>query len=241
KNAAALQLSKVERTEDQKRTFKNPDDDCRGPWKAENLSAGKFYSAGQFEIEGPTGKKFLPPKNRYWRCNQEVYEGWLADGRITFGLKGDGRPMLKKFLREMDTGLRANTWWGHEEVGSNKNASTDLKTLFPGEEVFATPKPETLLHRIISLSTKEDDLVLDSFLGSGTTAAVAHKMKRRWIGVEMGDHARTYCARRMEKVIAGEKGGISKDVGWTGGGGFRFCRLGQAVYDAEGRIDHAIR
>ena len=106
KNEGLLSLAKVERTEEQRRTFKNPDNDPRGPWKAENLSAGKFYSAGQFEIEGPTGKRFLPPKNRYWRCNEEVYRGWLSDGRITFGLKGDGRPMLKKYLSEMGDGLR---------------------------------------------------------------------------------------------------------------------------------------
>ena len=241
KNAELLQLSKVERTEEQKRSFKNPDNDPRGPWKAENLSAGKFYSAGQFEIEGPTGKKFLPPKNRYWRCNRDVYRQWLADGRITFGLKGDGRPMLKKYLAEMGTGLRANTWWSHEEVGSNKNASTDLKTLFPGEEVFATPKPETLLHRIVSLSTHPGDIVLDSFLGSGTTAAVAHKMGRRWIGVEMGDHAHDHCARRLQMVIEGEQGGISRDVGWVGGGGFRFCILGRSVFDAQGRVDPDVR
>ncbi|WP_017941418.1 site-specific DNA-methyltransferase [Thioalkalivibrio sp. ALE6] len=236
-----LKIGKVGRTEDQKRTFKNPDDDPRGPWKAENLSAGKFYAAGQFEITGPTGEKFRPPKNRYWRMNQETYEAWLADGRITFGIKGKGRPMLKKYLREMSNGLTPNTWWAHQEVGSNKQASTDLKGLFPGEEVFGNPKPENLISRIMQLATEPGDLVLDSFLGSGTTAAVAHKMGRRYIGIEMGGHARTHCAPRLNKVIEGEQGGISKAVEWQGGGGFRFYRLGPSVFDEEGHIRQDIR
>ena len=241
RNNGSLAVGKVVRTEDQKRTFKNPDNDPRGPWKAENLSAGKYYAAGQFEITGPTGKKFFPPKNRYWRMNEEVYESCLADGRITFGIKGEGRPMLKKYLREMDDGLTPNTWWAHQEVGSNKLASTDLKTMFPGQEVFGNPKPEALISRILQLATRPGDLVLDSFLGSGTTAAVAHKMGRRWIGIEMGEHAVTHCAPRLRKVVEGEQGGISESVGWTGGCGFRFYRLGPPVFDEEGRIRPDIR
>ncbi|WP_277871176.1 DNA methyltransferase [Thalassorhabdomicrobium marinisediminis] len=107
--------------------------------------------------------------------------------------------------------------------------------------MFGTPKPERLIQRILHIATNPGDLVLDSFLGSGTTAAVAHKMGRRWLGVEMGDHARPHCALRLQKVIEGEQGGISKDVDWDGGGGFRFCTLGQAVFDTDGRIDPAIR
>ena len=236
-----LSVGKVERTEEQKKTFKNHDHDPRGPWKAENLSAGKYYAAGQFEITGPTGKTFLPPRNRYWRMNEEVYESWLSDGRITFGVSGEGRPMLKKFLQEMDDGLTPNTWWAHKEVGSNKLASTDLKNLFPGREVFGNPKPEALIGRILQLATNPGDLVLDSFLGSGTTAAVAHKMDRRWIGIEMGEHAVTHCVPRLRKVIEGEQGGISGAVGWKGGGGFRFYRLGPPVFDQEGHIRHDVR
>jgi adenine-specific DNA-methyltransferase len=108
-------------------------------------------------------------------------------------------------------------------------------------KVFGTPKPEKLLKRILHLSTSQNDLVLDSFLGSGTTAAVAHKMNRRYIGIEMGDHAQTHCAPRLQKVIEGEQGGISKDVKWQGGGGFRFYKLGEPIFDAEGNINPAIR
>ena len=240
-NPERFSLEKIERTEEQKTSFRNPDGDPRGPWKAENLSAGKFYAAGQFEIIGPTGKKFIPPKNRYWRCNQETYKAWLGDGRITFGIKGEGRPMLKKYLSEMNSGLTPNTWWQHQETGSNKLASTDLKSLFPGQEVFGNPKPEMLVNRILQLATNPGDLVLDSFLGSGTTAAVAHKMGRRYIGIEMGEHAVTHCVPRLNKAIESEQGGISKSVGWQGGGGFRFYRLGPPVFDEAGQIRVDIR
>jgi len=241
KAADRFTVGKLARTAEQEAAFKNPDNDPRGPWKAENLSAGKFYSAGQFTIVGPTGLEFRPPVNRYWRCNEEQYQAWLADNRITFGRARTGRPMLKKFLAEMNQGLTPDTWWRHEDAGSNKEASLDLKKLFPGEEVFGTPKPEKLMQRIIQLATASGDLVLDSFLGSGTTAAVAHKMHRRWIGIEMGEHAVTHCKPRLDKVIAGEQGGISEAVGWSEGGGYRFYRLGERVFDADGGIASDIR
>ena len=150
--------------------------------------------------------------------------------------------MLKKFLHEMTSGLTPNTWWNHENFGSNKEASIDLKSLFSdANEVFQTPKPEKLIYRILEISTVPNDIVLDSFLGSGTTAAVAHKMNRRWIGIEMGEHARTHCIPRLQKVIDGEQGGISEAVGWTGGGGFRFCTLGEVAFDARGHIHPAVR
>ncbi|MBK5965395.1 site-specific DNA-methyltransferase [Thiocystis minor] len=242
KNFNSAYFGKISRTDEQVAKFKNPDNDQRGPWKAENLSAGKFYSAGQFLIIGPTGKTFSPPKGRYWRCNETQYKSWLEDGRITFGLSKTGRPMLKKFLHEMTSGLTPNTWWNHENFGSNKEASIDLKSLFSdANEVFQTPKPEKLIYRILEISTVPNDIVLDSFLGSGTTAAVAHKMNRRWIGIEMGEHARTHCLPRLQKVIDGEQGGVSDAVGWTGGGGFRFCTLGEVAFDARGHIHPAVR
>lgn len=242
KNFDTAHFGKLSRTDEQIAKFKNPDNDPRGPWKAENLSAGKFYSLGQFPIVGPTGAVFSPPKGRYWRCNEEQYKAWLADGRITFGLGGTGRPMLKKFLQEMNSGLTPNTWWNHENFGSNKEASIDLKALFSGaEEFFQTPKPEKLISRILEIVTVPADLILDSFLGSGTTAAVAHKMGRRYIGIELGDHAETYCAPRLRKVIDGEQGGISEALGWKGGGGFRFYRLGEPVFDETGHVAPGIR
>jgi adenine-specific DNA-methyltransferase len=227
KDVDVFRIGKLPRTEQQKQTFSNPDNDARGPWKAENLSAGKFYAAGQFPIIGPTGQEFFPPKGRYWRCNEQQYLAWLQDSRITFGLSGGGRPMLKKFLAEMKDELTANTWWSHEDVGSNKEASIDLKGMFGDRnDVFQNPKPEKLLQRILTLTTSPGDLVLDSFAGSGTTGAVAHKMGRRWIMIELGEHCHTHIIPRLKKLIDGEDpGGISKAVNWQGGGGFRYFKL----------------
>lgn len=234
KDATLFEMGKIGRTEDQKAKFKNSDNDPRGPWKPENLSAGKFYAAGQFEITGPTGLKFLPPKGRYWRCNEDQYLRWLADNRISFGIAGTGRPMLKKFLSEMDDGLTATTWWTHEEVGSNKQASIDLKTLLPDVPVFQNPKPEELISRIIELGSELGDTVLDSFGGSGTTGAAAHKMGRRWIMVELGDHCETHILPRLKKVIDGnDPGGITEAVGWRGGGGFRYYRLAPSLLEKD--------
>ena len=166
----AASVGRLARSAEQKAKFQNPDNDPRGPWKAENLSAGKFYATGQFEITTPTGRKVLPPPGRYWRCNQEQYERWLNDGRITFGKEGNGRPMLKKFLSEVGEGLTPNTWWTHQECGSNKEASIDLKALFEGKAVFDTPKPLKLLHRMIQLFTDTESFVMDFFAGSCVTA-----------------------------------------------------------------------
>lgn len=230
KNSALFHMGKVARTTEQKAKFKNPDNDPRGPWKAENLSAGKFYAAGQFVIEGPAGDKFSPPKGRYWRCNEEQYFRWLHDNRITFGLGGKGRPMLKKFLSEMEDGLTATTWWSHEEVSNNKQASIDLKALLPDVPVFQNPKPEQLIARIIELASEPGDLVLDSFGGSGTTGAVAHKMARRWLMVELGKHCETHIAPRLRTVIDGtDAGGVTAAVEWKGGGGFRYYRLAPSL------------
>ena len=237
KDADVFSVGKLPRTEEQISKFTNPDHDYRGPWKPENLSAGKFYSAGQFPIKGPTGQTFYPPKGRYWRCNEDQYFAWLNEGRITFWKNANGRPMLKKFLSEIKDGLTPNTWWTHEEVGSNKEASIDLKNLFGDADVFQTPKPEKLLQRILTLATQPGDWVLDSFAGSGTTGAVAHKMGRRWIMVELGEHCHTHIIPRLKKVIDDkEPGGITEAANWRGGGGFRYYRLGPSliVEDAWG-------
>ena len=134
-------------------------------------------------------------------------------------------PRRKTFLSE-HRGVIPWTWWDNSEVGHNQEAKKEINALFGAANAFGTPKPERLIHRIIHIASNPGDLVLDSFLGSGTTAAVAHKMGRRWIGIEMGDHAYTHCKVRLDKVIAGEDGGgITKTVDWKGGGGYRFYEL----------------
>jgi adenine-specific DNA-methyltransferase len=135
--------------------------------------------------------------------------------------------------------MTAPTIW--DDVGLNQHAAREIELLFGEKAAFETPKPEGLMKRIIEIATKPNDLVLDSFLGSGTTAAVAHKMGRRWIGIEMGEHARTHCLPRLAKVVEGEQGGISQAVGWQGGGGFRFMALGEPVFDEAGCISPDVR
>lgn len=151
-------------------------------------------------------------------------------------------PVIKRYLTEVQQGVVPRTWWAASDAGTNQSAKRDhLRKLLPNIEPFATPKPEQLLHLVLQINTNPADLVLDSFLGSGTTAAVAHKMGRRWIGIEMGEHARTHCRPRLEKVVDGEQGGISKAVDWRGGGGFRFYKLGMPVFDEQGHIREGIR
>jgi len=164
----------------------------------------------------------------------------MDEGRLWFGKKGDSRPRQKSYLSEAD-GVRSWSWWANEDVGHNQEAKKEINAIFSAKDAFATPKPERLIQRIISIATDENDIVFDAFLGSGTTAAVAHKMGRRWIGVEMGEQAKTHCARRLQKVIDGEKGGVSKDTRWEGGGGFRFCSLGPTIFDAGGKISDTVR
>lgn len=232
--------------------YKNPDNDPRGDWKPSDftisLSGGQrgaqFAKTGVseniYEITTPSGRKLLPARGRCWGATPARFAELLADGRIWFGIDGSNVPAQKRFLTEVQNGVVAKTIWFRNEVGDNQDAKREVVAINE-TEVFGTPKPEQLLHRVMSLATIAGDLVLDSFLGSGTTAAVAHKMGRRWIGIEMGEHARTHCLPRLEKVIAGEQGGISKAVNWQGGGGFRFLTLGNAIFDELGRIDTSVR
>ena len=168
---ARAKVGRVPRTEKQLAKFTNPDNDPRGPWKAENLSAGKYYDAGQFAIETPAGKEVRPPPGRYWRCDRKTYEKWLADGRIWFGKDGSGRPMLKKYQSEVREGLTPDTWWHHRAVSSNKQATIELKGLFDGEQVFDSPKPVPLMERLVRLFAGDDSIVMDFFAGSGSLAA----------------------------------------------------------------------
>ena len=232
----SFQPNLMPRTERQNKAYKNPDNDPRGPWKTSDLSARNPYSLGKYSITTPSGRVIEgPPKGRYWVIKKEKMEELHEDNRIWWGKNQDAIPQIKRFLSEVKDGRVPQTLWSYEDVGHTQDAKKETVKLF-GNEVFGTPKPERLIQRILHIATNPGDLVLDSFLGSGTTAAVAHKMDRRYIGIEMGDHAVTHCVPRLNKVIDGEQGGISKSVGWQGGGGFRFYRLGPPVFDEEGHI-----
>lgn len=228
KNKEVWRPNMLPRTEEMDSRYKNPDNDPRGPWKSSDLSV-KTYSANyDYPITTPSGRIVNPPEGRCWRTSKEKIEELIADNRIWFGPSGTNVPSIKRFLTEVKQGIVSKTIWMRTEVGDNQEANKEVK-IFNSKSVFATPKPERLLERVLFLGSNEGDIVLDSFLGSGTTAAVAHKMGRRWIGVELGEHAKTHCYPRLKAVVDGEQGGISKAVNWQGGGGFKFYTLAPSL------------
>lgn len=211
--------------------YKNPDNDIRGAWTSADCTVGPVVEDKLYEIITPNGRSVYPPEGRCWLFTQERFNEMVADNRIWFGKEGNNAPRVKKFLSEVKGGVVSTTLWTRDECGDNQEAKREIKALFPNEKnPFDTPKPERLIQRVLTLGSNPGDLVLDSFLGSGTTAAVAHKMGRRWIGVEMEDTAYTYCQPRLQKVISGEdQGGITKAVNWQGGGGFKFYELASSL------------
>ncbi len=216
--------------------FRNPDNDARGPWQSvsANAQAGHATKGQFYTLVAPNGRRHEPPHGRCWLYSHERMKGEIARNNVWFGNDGNGVPRLKRFLRDARRGLTPHTLWQAEEVGTNDAAKKHLLELFPTRPVFDTPKPEELIHRVLSIATQTGDLVLDAYLGSGTTAAVAHKMCRRYLGIEIGDHAATHCVERLKQVIGGEKGGISRLIGWKGGGKFAFYRLDQMPARAAG-------
>lgn len=240
KNSEGFELNKLPRSDEANNRYKNPDKDSRGVWKSSDLSVGPAVETNIYPITTPSGRVVLPTEGRSWVFSKKRFEEFVANNRIWFGSKGESVPSIKRFLSEVKDGVTAMTWWNYQEVGHNQDAKREVKLLDLGE-VFGTPKAEKLIYRILTLATNEGDLVLDSFLGSGTTAAVAHKMGRHYIGIEIGEHAKTHCAARLQKVIDGEQGGISKNVNWQGGGGFRFYHLGETIFDKDGCINKNIK
>src|ERR1035441_7016643 len=226
--------------EAQAKIYKNPNNDPKGRWRGIPMSAQGWRPNQMYEILSPAGVKHKPPEGRCWSMIESEFKKLLAEGRIYFGKDGKTQPNVIRYLTEVE-GFVPWTWWPHDEVGHTDEAKKEIHSIFGKEDAFATPKPERLIYRALTIATSHGDLVLDSFLGSATTAAVAHKMGRRWIGIELGDHAVTHCVPRLKKVVDGEQGGISEAVGWKGGGGFRFCRLGPPIFDESDHINVGIR
>lgn len=221
------------RTDEMDKRYKNPDNDPRGPWKAADFSVRTYNENCDYPITLPSGRIVTPPSSRAWVTNKKRFDELVADNRIWFGKKGDNVPSQKKFLSEVKQGMVSKTIWFRTEVGDNQEAKREVKEL-NSSDPFATPKPEKLIQRILTLATNPGDLVLDSFVGSGTTAAVAHKMRRKYIVVEMGKHAYTHCKVRVDKVIEGlDKGGVTESVDWQGGGGYRFYELAQSLINKD--------
>ncbi len=251
KNREKYQPNQLPRSGRQRDRFSNPDNDPRGPWQSITFTIsllsgarGRQYaktgtSPNLYEVISPSGNSIIPPQGRCWARSEAKFRELNNDGRLWWGKEGNRTPRLKMFLSESKDGVLPTTLWASgDDYGFNQEGVRELRAL---GVAFPTPKPERLIQRILQIATNPGDLVLDSFLGSGTTAAVAHKMGRRWIGIEMGDHAVSHCAPRLNKVIEGEQGGVSKSAGWAGGSGFRFYRLGPPAFAADGRIRPDIR
>lgn len=229
------------RTDSMNSKYKNPDNDPNGLWRPDNatisLSGGQRgaqyartgYCENIYELEAPNGKTYFPPKGRCWYYPKQKMLEAIREGRIFFGKDGQGAPQLKRYLSEVKQGVVSMTIWKRDEVGDNQEAKREV-VVFNSESVFATPKPERLVERALVLGSNPGDLVLDSFLGSGTTAAVAQKMGRKYIGIELGNHAYTHCYPRLKMVTDGtDQGGISKAQNWKGGSGFKFYELAPSL------------
>lgn len=217
--------------------YKNPDNDPRGPWQSvsANAQAGHGTKTQFYTLRLPSGREIDPPKGRCWLFTKERMEQETSAGNIWFGVDGDGAPRIKKFLRDNESnGLTPETIWPAAEVGTNDDAKKQMLGLLPCVPLFDNPKPEGLLERVIHIATNPGDLVLDSFAGSGTTGAVAHKMGRRWIMIELGEHCHTHILPRLRKVIDGDDpGGVTEATNWKGGGGFRYYRLAPSLLEHD--------
>ena len=226
--------NRLPRSESMNDVYKNPDNDPRGPWLAGTLISPSYRASGDFVVETPGGVTHQVPKGTSWRVPRQTFDELLADNRIWFGKNGTATPQRKLFLSEAKERV-VDTIWDVKEVGGNRQSKGEIKKLFPDVEPFATPKPERLLERIIHIASNPGDIVLDCFLGSGTTAAVAHKMGRRWVGVEYSaETLETFALPRLSKVVDGsDEGGISEHYGWTGGGGFRILDVSPSMFDAQ--------
>ncbi|MDP2677349.1 MAG: site-specific DNA-methyltransferase [Rhodoferax sp.] len=235
----------LQRTEEADARFSNPDNDPRGIWMSSDFTIsltggarGAAYaktgvSENIFEITTPSGRVLSPTNGRCWGSSKTRFAELVADSRIWFGETGNNVPRLKRFLSEVQDGIVATTWWSRIEAGDNQESKREIAK-FNAEDVFSTPKPEKLISRILTIATNPGDLVLDSFAGSGTTGAVAHKMGRRWIMVELGEHCHTHIVPRLQKVIDGQDpGGVTQATGWQGGGGFRYYELAPTLLSTD--------
>ena len=232
KNKDKFELNDLPREEKQNKAYKNQDNDPRGPWKATPLHARNYYGLGRYSVTSPKGRVITgPPSGTYWRVSEDNFKRMDSENRIWWGVDGNSIPAQKRFLTEVRQGVTPNTLWLHTEAGHNGEAKNELRALLPNEDnLFTTPKPERLIQRILQAATKPGDLVLDSFAGSGTTGAVAHKMGRQWIMVELEETCHTHIIPRLRKVVSGEdQGGVSKNCKWQGGGGFRYYSLAPSL------------
>jgi len=216
-----FRLNKLGRSEQLNAAYKNPDNDPRGPWKSTPLHA-KSGNNPDFCHTFQNGISWRPPAGTFPRFSAATLMKMESRNEIWFGKRGKSVPARKTFLSEVAVGVVPRSLWLCEEVGHNHEAKTEVRA-FNASDPFATPKPERLIERVLQLATDPGDWVLDSFAGSGTTGAVAHKMGRQWIMVEVGEHCHTHILPRLRAVIDGQDaGGVTESTAWQGGGGFRY-------------------
>lgn len=230
----AFQNNLLPRSEESAARYNNPDNDPRGPWKSVdylNQATPEKRPNLCYDIINPNTGAVISNTKKAWKYDPNTHRRHVEENRIWWGKDGTNTvPALKLFLSEVRDGMTPHNWWPHEEVGHTDEAKKEMIGLYGARDVFDTPKPERLIQRILEIATNPGDLVLDSFAGSGTTGAVAQKMGRRWIMVELGEHCHTHIIPRLKKVIDGsDKGGISSAVNWTGGGGFRYYSLASSL------------
>jgi adenine-specific DNA-methyltransferase len=240
KNAELWRPNLLPRSEKQDKIYKNPDNDPRGPWASDNLSARNPYSLGTYPVTTPSGKVIPgPPKGRYWAISEEKLKELDTDGRIWWGPDGDRAPRLKRFLSEVKQGVVPQTIWTYQQAGHTQDAKKELVRLMDFEDtsdVFITPKPVKLVQRVLQVATDRDSIVLDSFAGSGTTAHAVLKQNaedggdRKFVLVEMEDYADPLTAERVRRVIRGEGG--QPTLGPETG--FDFYELGEELFAESG-------
>jgi len=231
KEIDSIEFNKLPRSDSANSRYKNLDNDQRGSWKSSDLSVGPIIKEKLYSIITPSGRKVLPPKGRCWVLTKQRFAEYQKDNRIWFGPAGNNVPSIKRFLSEVKDGITPMTLWKRENVGDTQEAKRESKNL-NSKNIFPAPKPERLIHQILHISTNPGDLVLDSFAGSGTTGAVAHKMKRRWIMIEMNGPCHSHIIPRLTKVINGEAlGRITEQVEWKGGGGFQYCEMAPSLLE----------
>jgi len=222
------------RSEESVARYNNPDNDHRGPWKSVdylNQATPEKRKNLCYDIINPNTGAVITNTKKAWKYDPNTHKRHVEENRIWWGKDGANTvPALKLFLSEVRDGMTPHNWWPHEEVGHTDEAKKEMIGLYGARDVFDTPKPERLIQRILEIATNSGDLVLDSFAGSGTTGAVAQKMGRRWIMIELGEHCHTHIIPRLKKVIEGsDDGGISEAVNWIGGGGFRYYKLAPSL------------
>lgn len=245
KDRKLFRSNKFKRTERQESRYENPDGDPRGSWQSVTMTislvggargrqfARTGHSDNIFEVVSPSGRKFMPPPNRCWSRNPSGFAALDQDRRIWWGPNGNRAPRLKLFLSEAEEDILPTTLWADGDVfGLNQQGIREIRAL--GLPDFPTPKPERLMNKVLEIASDRGDIILDSFGGSGTTGAVAHKMGRHWIMVELGEHCHTHIIPRLKKVIDGQDpGGVTEATDWRGGGGFRYYRLAPSLLERD--------